>query len=56
MLATVAIPFEEMGKAAVERDRHDRGQKKPKSSVTSGPYLYMDAVLVDETNVTQFIK
>jgi simple sugar transport system substrate-binding protein/ribose transport system substrate-binding protein len=31
-------------------------QKKPKTAVTTGPYLYMDAVLVDGTNVAQFNK
>ena len=31
-------------------------RKKPKASVTAGPYLYMDAVLVDGANVAQFNK
>ena len=31
-------------------------KKKPKSSMTTGPYLYMDAVLVDGANVAQFNK
>ena len=30
--------------------------KKPKETITSGPYLFMDAVLVDKNNVQQFLK
>jgi ribose transport system substrate-binding protein len=56
LLATVAIPFEQMGKAAVDAIDSIVVQKKPKSSVTAGPYLYMDAVLVDASNVAQFAK
>ena len=47
VLATVAIPFETMGKAAADAIDTIVVQKKPKSSVTAGPYLYMDAILVD---------
>jgi ribose transport system substrate-binding protein len=56
LLATVMIPFEQMGKAAVDSIDAIVVQKKPKSSVTAGPYLYMDAVLVDGSNVAQFNK
>jgi len=56
ILATVAIPFEQMGKAAVDAMDTIAVQKKPKGSVTAGPYLYMDAVLVDGANVAQFNK
>jgi len=56
ILATVAIPFEPMGKAAVDAVDTIVVQKKPKSAVTAGPYLYMDAVLVDGANVAQFNK
>ena len=56
LLATVAIPFEAMGKAAVDSLDAIVVQKKPKASVTAGPYLYMDAVLVDGANVAQFNK
>ena len=56
VLATVMIPFEQMGKAAVDSIDSIVVQKKPKSSVTAGPYLYMDAVLVDQSNVAQFNK
>src|SRR5207302_9997568 len=54
VLATVAIPFEQMGKAAVDAMDTIVVQKKPKAAVTAGPYLYMAAVLVDRANVAQF--
>jgi simple sugar transport system substrate-binding protein/ribose transport system substrate-binding protein len=56
VLATVAIPFEQMGRAAVDAVDAIAVQNKPKASVTAGPYLYMDAVLVDGSNVAQFNK
>jgi ribose transport system substrate-binding protein len=56
VLATVMIPFEQMGKAAVDAIETIVVQKKPKTAVTTGPYLYMDAVLVDGANVAQFNK
>ena len=55
-LATVAIPFEAMGKQAVDAIQTIVVEKKPKETVTSGPYLFTDAVLVDKTNVQQFLK
>jgi simple sugar transport system substrate-binding protein/ribose transport system substrate-binding protein len=55
-LATVAIPFEEMGVKAVEAVENIVVKKQPPSSVTSGSYLFVDAVLVDSSNVKQFIK
>ncbi|WP_460450505.1 sugar ABC transporter substrate-binding protein [Alsobacter sp. SYSU BS001988] len=55
-MATVAIPFEEMGKAAVNAVDAIVVKKQPKSAVTNGPYLYVDAVLVDQSNVKQFMK
>lgn len=55
-LATVAIPFEAMGKQAVDAIQTIVVDKKPKETVTSGPYLFTDAVLVDKTNVQQFLK
>ena len=48
--ATVAIPFELMGEAAVD-SLHDILSGTPKSEITPGPYLFMDAVLVDANNV-----
>jgi ABC-type sugar transport system substrate-binding protein len=56
VLATVMIPFEQMGKAAVDAIDTIVVQKKPRNTVTNGPYLYMDAVLVDGANVAQFNK
>ncbi len=45
-----------MGKAAVDALDTIVVQKKPRSAVTTGPYLYMDAILVDASNVAQFNK
>jgi simple sugar transport system substrate-binding protein/ribose transport system substrate-binding protein len=55
LTATVAIPFEEMGKQAVEALDAIVVKKQPKDSVTAGPYLFLDAVLVDSRNVKQFM-
>ncbi|MET3889947.1 ABC-type sugar transport system substrate-binding protein [Bosea sp. OAE506] len=55
-LATVAIPFEAMGKQAVDAIQTIVVEKKPKETVTSGTYLFTEAVLVDKTNVQQFLK
>jgi ABC-type sugar transport system substrate-binding protein len=50
MTATVAIPFELMGEAAVDSlERVMDGT--PKEHITPGPYLFMSAVLVDSSNV-----
>ncbi|CAN7470207.1 substrate-binding domain-containing protein [Bosea sp. LjRoot9] len=54
--ATVSIPFEEMGKQAVDAIQIIAVDKKPKETVTSGPYLFTEAVLVDKTNVDKFLK
>ena len=54
--ATVMIPFEAMGKQAVDALDTIAVQKKPKESVATGPYLFADAVLVDKNNVQQFLK
>ena len=55
-LATVSIPFEEMGKQAVDAIQTIVVDKKPKETVASGPYLFTEAVLVDKTNVDKFLK
>ncbi len=55
-LATVSIPFEQMGKQAVEAMDAIVVKKQPKETITSGPYLFTDAVMVDKTNVKQFLK
>ncbi len=48
--ATVAIPFERMGAAATDAMARLL-DGTPASEITAGPFLYMDAVLVDATNV-----
>ena len=54
--ATVAIPFEALGKAAVDSMQAIAVDGKPKEEVTTGPYLFMDAVLVDANNVQAYLK
>jgi ABC-type sugar transport system substrate-binding protein len=56
LLATVAIPFEDMAAKAVEAVDAIVLKKQPPSAVTTGPYLFSDAVVVDATNVKQFLK
>jgi len=56
LLATVAVPFEQMGTQAVEAIEAIVVKKQPKSTFTTGPYLFVDAVLVDASNVKQFLK
>ncbi|GJL80627.1 MAG: ribose import binding protein RbsB [marine bacterium B5-7] len=48
--ATVAIPFEVMGRAAVNSIASLAGGAAPED-IVAGPFLYMDAVLVDSANV-----
>ncbi|MBV8838392.1 MAG: sugar ABC transporter substrate-binding protein [Alphaproteobacteria bacterium] len=56
LVATVSIPFEDMGKQAVEAIDAIVVKKQPKESITTGPYLFTEAVLVDQGNVKQFLK
>jgi len=56
LMATVAIPFEGMGRSAVEAIDTIVVKKQPKETVTAGPYLFTDATLVDASNVKDFIK
>jgi len=56
LVATVAIPFEDMGRKAVDAVQTIAVERKPRAAVTSGPYLYVDAVLVDASNVRDFLK
>lgn len=49
--ATVAIPFERMGREAVESIDKFVNKGVKKESLVSGPYMLMDAVLVDQYNV-----
>ncbi len=55
-MATVAVPFEEMGRMAVDAVEKIVVRKQPVKSVASGPYLFVDSVLVDQTNVAKFLK
>ncbi|MFC4277668.1 sugar ABC transporter substrate-binding protein [Achromobacter aloeverae] len=54
--ATVMIPFEDMGKRAVDALDAIVVKKQPKESVTTGPYLFANAVLVDKNNVQNYLK
>jgi len=54
--ATVSIPFEAMGIAAVGSMQAIAVDGKPKDSVVSGPYMFTEAVLVDASNVNGFLK
>ncbi|TBW39514.1 sugar ABC transporter substrate-binding protein [Siculibacillus lacustris] len=56
LMATVAIPFEAMGSGAVEALDRIVVKKEAKAAITAGPYLFMDATLVDAVNVAQFLK
>ena len=54
--ATVAISFEKIGQSAVEAMDKIVVKKTPKDKVVAGPYMWMDAVLVDASNVDQHLK
>lgn len=56
LTATVSIPFEAMGRAAVDAMDTIAVKRQPKEAVTSGPYLFLSADLVDGSNVDEFIK
>jgi len=51
MTATVSIPFEAMATAAVDSMKKIAVDGMAKDDVVSGPYLFMNAVLVDASNV-----
>jgi simple sugar transport system substrate-binding protein/ribose transport system substrate-binding protein len=55
LMATVAIPFEEMGTRAVEAVERIALRGEPKAAITSGPYLFMESALVDANNVRRFL-
>ena len=54
--ATVAIPFESMGAQAVDALDKIVVKKTPREKVVNGPYMWVDAVLVDASNVDKFIS
>lgn len=51
LTATVAIPFEKMGVAAVDSIEKIVIKKMKKDALVKGPYMFMDAVLVSQNNV-----
>jgi simple sugar transport system substrate-binding protein/ribose transport system substrate-binding protein len=55
LMATVTIPFEEMGARAVDALDRIVVKREPKASITSGPYLFLDAFLVDANNVRRHL-
>jgi simple sugar transport system substrate-binding protein/ribose transport system substrate-binding protein len=55
LMATVTIPFETMGQRAVEAVERIVLNREPSTAMTSGPYLFMDAQLVDTNNVRRFL-
>jgi len=56
LMATVVVPFEDMGRFAVEAVERIAVKKEPKEQVVKGPYHLVDAILVDESNVAKFLK
>lgn len=56
LTATVAIPFEAMGREAVADMDRIVVQGEPRDAIVSGPYLYMPATLVDANNVDDFLE
>jgi len=55
LMATYAIPFEAMGRRAVTALNSVVIEKKPASSITTGPYLFYGADLVDQSNVSALL-
>ena len=53
MTATVAIPFETMGETAVASMDKILRKEAVREDLVKGPYMLMDAVLVDQTNVPE---
>lgn len=56
LMATVMVPFEEMGRFAIEAADRLAVKKEPRDAVVKGPYHLVDAVLVDASNVGQYLK
>jgi simple sugar transport system substrate-binding protein/ribose transport system substrate-binding protein len=56
LMATVMIPFEKMGEKAVEVIERAGIKKEPRESIAHGPYIYLDAELVDAANVQSYLK
>ena len=56
LTATVAIPFEQMGIAAVDAMQRIAVDGEPKEAITAGPYLFLGAGLVDAANVHDVLE
>jgi simple sugar transport system substrate-binding protein/ribose transport system substrate-binding protein len=54
--ATFSIPFEEMGARAVDAVDAIVVKKQPVSTIAIGPFVFVDAVLIDASNVKSFLK
>ncbi len=55
LMATVSIPFEEMGRRATDAVERIVLKGEEKAAIASGPYLFLDAVLVDQHNVRSML-
>jgi simple sugar transport system substrate-binding protein/ribose transport system substrate-binding protein len=55
LLATYAIPFEAMGRRAVTALSSIVIEKQPITAITTGPYLFYGADLVDQSNVAALL-
>lgn len=56
LMASVSIPFEDMGRTAVDVIDRIVVKNQPAAEVFAGPYMFVDAVLVDQNNVADFLK
>ncbi|MBP6018863.1 MAG: sugar ABC transporter substrate-binding protein [Burkholderiaceae bacterium] len=56
LMATVMIPFEKMGNQAVDIIDRVAIKKEVKSAIHHGPYIYLDAELVDANNVDKYLQ
>ncbi len=54
--ATMMIPFEQMGTKAIYAIDRIVVKKEPRETIAAGPYLFMDSVLVDASNVQKFLQ
>jgi simple sugar transport system substrate-binding protein/ribose transport system substrate-binding protein len=54
--ATMMIPFEQLGATAVDAIDRIVVKKEPRENIAAGPYLFMDSVLVDASNVQKFLQ
>lgn len=56
LMATVMLPFEKMGEKAVEVIDRVAIKKEDKRAIHHGPYIYLDAELVDASNVDKYLQ